>query len=108
MCLLSSLLVSLQAHQLDLTKHYVRLKFLIENQVQFYIPNPEEDIYDLVGLELNSLSHPLLRCSFITFILLGHHTSSKHPFSSSLLHTLITKSLFFLWNAKGAVSLHLS
>uniref|UniRef100_A0A673I7X3 T-lymphoma invasion and metastasis-inducing protein 1-like n=1 Tax=Sinocyclocheilus rhinocerous TaxID=307959 RepID=A0A673I7X3_9TELE len=51
-----------KAHQLDPTKHYVRLKFLIENQVQFYIPKPEEDIYDLVGLELNSLSHPLLRC----------------------------------------------
>uniref|UniRef100_A0A672KWR5 TIAM Rac1 associated GEF 1 n=1 Tax=Sinocyclocheilus grahami TaxID=75366 RepID=A0A672KWR5_SINGR len=50
-----------KAHQLDPTKHYVRLKLLIENQVQFYIPKPEEDIYDLVGLELNSLSHPLLR-----------------------------------------------
>uniref|UniRef100_A0A8C1XMC2 TIAM Rac1 associated GEF 1b n=1 Tax=Cyprinus carpio TaxID=7962 RepID=A0A8C1XMC2_CYPCA len=51
-----------KAHQLDPTKHYVRLKFLIENQVQFYIPKPEEDIYDLVGYELNSLSHPLLIC----------------------------------------------
>uniref|UniRef100_A0A8C1C4B0 TIAM Rac1 associated GEF 1 n=1 Tax=Cyprinus carpio carpio TaxID=630221 RepID=A0A8C1C4B0_CYPCA len=40
-----------KAHQLDPTKHYVRLKFLIENQVQFYIPKPEEDIYDLVGYE---------------------------------------------------------
>uniref|UniRef100_A0A8C2H795 TIAM Rac1 associated GEF 1b n=1 Tax=Cyprinus carpio TaxID=7962 RepID=A0A8C2H795_CYPCA len=84
-----------KAHQLDPTKHYVRLKFLIENQVQFYIPKPEEDIYDLVGYELNSLSHPLLICCLITFILLGHHTSSKHSFSSSLLHALITKSLFF-------------
>uniref|UniRef100_A0A673JSP1 T-lymphoma invasion and metastasis-inducing protein 1-like n=1 Tax=Sinocyclocheilus rhinocerous TaxID=307959 RepID=A0A673JSP1_9TELE len=37
-----------KAHQLDPTKHYVRLKLLIENQVQFYIPKPEEDIYDLV------------------------------------------------------------
>lgn len=37
-----------QAHQLDPTKHYLRLKFLIENQVQFYIPKPEEDICDLV------------------------------------------------------------
>uniref|UniRef100_A0A671PCC3 T-lymphoma invasion and metastasis-inducing protein 1-like n=1 Tax=Sinocyclocheilus anshuiensis TaxID=1608454 RepID=A0A671PCC3_9TELE len=90
-----------KAHQLDPTKHYVRLKFLIENQVQFYIPKPEEDIYDLVGLELNSLSHPLLRCSLITFILLGHHTSSKHPVSSSLLHALI----FLLWNTKGDVLL---
>lgn len=37
-----------QAHQLDPTKHYLRLKFLIENQVQFYIPKPEEDVSDLV------------------------------------------------------------
>lgn len=37
-----------QAHQLDPTKHYLRLKFLIENQVQFYIPKPEEDVCDLV------------------------------------------------------------
>lgn len=92
--LLLSLSVSLQAHQLDATKHYVRLKFLIENQVQFYIPKPEEDIYDLVGLELNSLSYPLVRCSFITFILLGHHTSSKHDFSSTLLLGLIAKPVF--------------
>lgn len=108
-CLLSSLSVSLQAHQLDATKHYVRLKFLIENQVQFYIPKPEEDIYDLVGLELNSLSHPLVRCSFITFILLGHLTSSKHAFSSTLLLCLIAKSLFYLWNTKAdPISHHLS
>uniref|UniRef100_A0A8C2ZUR2 TIAM Rac1 associated GEF 1 n=1 Tax=Cyclopterus lumpus TaxID=8103 RepID=A0A8C2ZUR2_CYCLU len=37
-----------KAHQLDPTKHYLRLKFLIENQVQFYIPKPEEDVCDLV------------------------------------------------------------
>ncbi len=37
-----------QAHYLDPTKHYLRLKFLIENQVQFYIPKPEEDVCDLV------------------------------------------------------------
>lgn len=40
--------VVMQAHQLDPTKHYLRLKFLIENQVQFYIPKPEEDVCDLV------------------------------------------------------------
>lgn len=40
--------VVIQAHQLDPTKHYLRLKFLIENQVQFYIPKPEEDVCDLV------------------------------------------------------------
>lgn len=37
-----------QAHELDPTKHYLRLKLLIENQVQFYTPKPEEDICDLV------------------------------------------------------------
>ncbi|XP_050984916.1 rho guanine nucleotide exchange factor TIAM1 isoform X4 [Labeo rohita] len=41
-----------KAHQLDPTKHYVRLKFLIDNQVQFYIPKPEEDIYDLLYKEI--------------------------------------------------------
>lgn len=59
-----------QAHQLDSTKHYLRLKFLIENQVQFYIPKPEEDVYDLVSefvavpyfspLTLDFLSSPSL------------------------------------------------
>ncbi|XP_073674148.1 rho guanine nucleotide exchange factor TIAM1 [Garra rufa] len=41
-----------KAHQLDHTKHYVWLKFLIDNQVQFYIPKPEEDIYDLLYKEI--------------------------------------------------------
>ncbi|KAL1261189.1 hypothetical protein QQF64_009016 [Cirrhinus molitorella] len=41
-----------KTHQLDHTKHYVRLKFLIDNQVQFYIPKPEEDIYDLLYKEI--------------------------------------------------------
>ncbi|XP_067307393.1 rho guanine nucleotide exchange factor TIAM1 isoform X1 [Pseudorasbora parva] len=41
-----------KAHQLDGTKHYVRLKFLIETRVQFYIPKPEEDIYDLLYKEI--------------------------------------------------------
>uniref|UniRef100_A0AAX7UV88 TIAM Rac1 associated GEF 1b n=1 Tax=Astatotilapia calliptera TaxID=8154 RepID=A0AAX7UV88_ASTCA len=41
LCVLESIC---KAHQLDPTKHYLRLKFLIENQVQFYIPKPEEDI----------------------------------------------------------------
>lgn len=47
-----------QAHELDPTKHYLRLKILIENQVQFYIPKPEEDICDLVcnSVRLSSLS----------------------------------------------------
>lgn len=54
------ILLPLQAHQLDPTKHYLRLKFLIENQVQFYIPKPEEDVCDLVCNHLL-----LLRQTFI-------------------------------------------
>uniref|UniRef100_A0A8B9QR96 TIAM Rac1 associated GEF 1 n=1 Tax=Anas platyrhynchos TaxID=8839 RepID=A0A8B9QR96_ANAPL len=32
--------------------HYLRLKFLIENQIQFYVPKPEEDIYELLYKEI--------------------------------------------------------
>ncbi|XP_049432951.1 rho guanine nucleotide exchange factor TIAM1 isoform X1 [Epinephelus fuscoguttatus] len=45
-----------KAHQLDPTKHYLRLKFLIENQVQFYIPKPEEDVCDLLYKEIELFS----------------------------------------------------
>lgn len=45
-----NLFLYLQTHELDPTKHYLRLKFFMENQTQFYIPKPEEDIYDLVYL----------------------------------------------------------
>ncbi|XP_071371608.1 rho guanine nucleotide exchange factor TIAM1-like [Centroberyx affinis] len=45
-----------KAHQLDPTKHYLRLKFLIENQVQFYIPKPEEDVCDLLYKEIELCS----------------------------------------------------
>ncbi|XP_041733832.2 rho guanine nucleotide exchange factor TIAM1 [Coregonus clupeaformis] len=41
-----------KAHQLDPTKHYIRLKFLLENQVQFYIPKPEEHLCDLLYKEI--------------------------------------------------------
>lgn len=37
-----------QAHQLDYSAHYLRLKFLMENKMLFYTPQPEEDIYELV------------------------------------------------------------
>lgn len=37
-----------QAHRLDHSAHYLRLKFLIENKMQHYVPKPEEDIYELV------------------------------------------------------------
>ncbi|XP_039634000.1 T-lymphoma invasion and metastasis-inducing protein 1 isoform X1 [Perca fluviatilis] len=45
-----------KAHQLDPTKHYLRLKFLIENQVQLYIPKPEEDVCDLLYKEIELCS----------------------------------------------------
>lgn len=45
---LNRVFLIVQAHKLDPTKHYLQLKFLIENKVQFYIPKPEEDICDLV------------------------------------------------------------
>ncbi|CAL8351656.1 unnamed protein product [Lota lota] len=45
-----------KAHQLDSTKHYLRLKFHIENQVQFYIPKPEEDVCDLLYKEIEICS----------------------------------------------------
>ncbi|XP_006628312.2 rho guanine nucleotide exchange factor TIAM1 [Lepisosteus oculatus] len=45
-----------KAHQLDPAKHYIRLKFLIENQVQFYNPKLEEDISDLLYKEIEICS----------------------------------------------------
>ncbi|XP_017538027.1 T-lymphoma invasion and metastasis-inducing protein 1 isoform X1 [Pygocentrus nattereri] len=45
-----------KAHGLDSTKHYLRLKFLIETQVQFYIPKPEEDVHDLLYKEIELCS----------------------------------------------------
>ncbi|XP_074535449.1 rho guanine nucleotide exchange factor TIAM1-like [Halichoeres trimaculatus] len=45
-----------KAHQLDPMKHYLRLKLLIENQVQFYIPKPEEDVCDLLYKEIELCS----------------------------------------------------
>lgn len=48
MCLKT--LCLLQTHQLDYSAHYLRLKFLIDNQFQFYVPKPEEEIYELVML----------------------------------------------------------
>uniref|UniRef100_A0AAV2J963 RBD domain-containing protein n=1 Tax=Knipowitschia caucasica TaxID=637954 RepID=A0AAV2J963_KNICA len=52
LCLLETIS---KAHDLDPTKHYLRLKFLMENQVQFYIPKPEEDVCDLVSAPPNIL-----------------------------------------------------
>uniref|UniRef100_A0A8C5G629 TIAM Rac1 associated GEF 1b n=1 Tax=Gouania willdenowi TaxID=441366 RepID=A0A8C5G629_GOUWI len=45
-----------KAHHLDPTKHYLRLKFLIENRIQFYIPKPDEDICDLLYREIELCS----------------------------------------------------
>ncbi|MED6245892.1 hypothetical protein ATANTOWER_009721, partial [Ataeniobius toweri] len=53
LCVLESIC---KTHELDPTKHYLRLKFLMENQVQFYIPKPEEDIYDLLYKEIELCS----------------------------------------------------
>uniref|UniRef100_A0A671PAH4 T-lymphoma invasion and metastasis-inducing protein 1-like n=2 Tax=Sinocyclocheilus anshuiensis TaxID=1608454 RepID=A0A671PAH4_9TELE len=41
-----------KAHRLELSKHYIRLKFLIDNQVQLYVPKPEEDLCDLLYKEI--------------------------------------------------------
>ncbi|XP_044522811.1 rho guanine nucleotide exchange factor TIAM1 [Gracilinanus agilis] len=41
-----------KAHQLDLAIHYLRLKFLIDNKMQYYVPKPEEDIYELLYKEI--------------------------------------------------------
>lgn len=40
---------SVQTHQLDPAAHYLRLRFLVENRLQVYVPQPEEDVYELVG-----------------------------------------------------------
>ncbi|KAM7248004.1 hypothetical protein CapIbe_000043 [Capra ibex] len=41
-----------KAHKLDHSAHYLRLKFLIENKIQYYVPKPEEDIYELLYKEI--------------------------------------------------------
>ncbi|XP_058040613.1 rho guanine nucleotide exchange factor TIAM1 isoform X2 [Ahaetulla prasina] len=41
-----------KAHQLDYSAHYVRLKFFVRNQIECYIPKPEEDIYELLYKEI--------------------------------------------------------
>ncbi|XP_051766868.1 rho guanine nucleotide exchange factor TIAM1 isoform X2 [Ctenopharyngodon idella] len=41
-----------RAHKLDLSKHYIRLKFLFDNQLQLYVPKPEEDLCDLLYKEI--------------------------------------------------------
>ncbi|XP_062869764.1 rho guanine nucleotide exchange factor TIAM1 [Trichomycterus rosablanca] len=41
-----------KVHSLDLSLHYLCLKFLIDNQVQLYIPKPEEELWDLLYNEI--------------------------------------------------------
>ncbi|XP_075053250.1 rho guanine nucleotide exchange factor TIAM1 isoform X1 [Mixophyes fleayi] len=41
-----------KTHQLDYTAHYLRLKFLSDNQPQHYIPRPEQEIYELLYKEI--------------------------------------------------------
>ncbi|XP_061137576.1 rho guanine nucleotide exchange factor TIAM1 isoform X2 [Syngnathus typhle] len=53
LCVLESIC---KAHQLDPTKHYLRLKFLMDNRVQYYVPKPEEDVCDLLYREVELCS----------------------------------------------------
>nr|XP_033805419.1 T-lymphoma invasion and metastasis-inducing protein 1 isoform X2 [Geotrypetes seraphini] len=41
-----------KAHQLNPSAHYLRLRFLIGNQTRYYIPKPDEDIYELLYKEI--------------------------------------------------------
>uniref|UniRef100_A0ACB8FIC4 T-lymphoma invasion and metastasis-inducing protein 1 n=1 Tax=Sphaerodactylus townsendi TaxID=933632 RepID=A0ACB8FIC4_9SAUR len=41
-----------QAHHLDYSAHCLRLKFLTGNQMQFYVPKSDEDIYELLYKEI--------------------------------------------------------
>lgn len=43
------LLLRPQTHQLDPAAHCLRLRFLVEDRLQVYEPQPEEELYDLVG-----------------------------------------------------------
>ncbi|XP_050835658.1 rho guanine nucleotide exchange factor TIAM1 isoform X3 [Serinus canaria] len=55
-----------KTHQLDCSAHYLRLKFLLENQMQFYVPKPEEEIYELVMLPTGLLYKEIEICQKIT------------------------------------------
>ncbi|XP_019518356.1 PREDICTED: T-lymphoma invasion and metastasis-inducing protein 1 [Hipposideros armiger] len=41
-----------KTHQLDHSAHYLRLKFLIGSKMHHYVPQPEEDIYELLYKEI--------------------------------------------------------
>ncbi|XP_036205936.1 T-lymphoma invasion and metastasis-inducing protein 1 isoform X2 [Myotis myotis] len=41
-----------KTHQLDPAAHYLRLRFLVENRLQVYVPQPEEDVYELLYQEI--------------------------------------------------------
>ncbi|XP_054830597.1 rho guanine nucleotide exchange factor TIAM1 isoform X2 [Eublepharis macularius] len=41
-----------KAHQLDYSAHCLRLKFMTGNQMQFYVPKSDEDIYELLYKEI--------------------------------------------------------
>ncbi|XP_060090328.1 rho guanine nucleotide exchange factor TIAM1 isoform X2 [Heteronotia binoei] len=41
-----------KTHQLDCSAHCLRLKFLTGNQMQFYVPKSDEDIYELLYKEI--------------------------------------------------------
>uniref|UniRef100_A0A8C5MAX8 TIAM Rac1 associated GEF 1 n=1 Tax=Leptobrachium leishanense TaxID=445787 RepID=A0A8C5MAX8_9ANUR len=41
-----------KAYHLDCTAHYLRLKFLTDSQRPYYLPKPEEELYDLLYKEI--------------------------------------------------------
>uniref|UniRef100_A0A8C7G0N4 TIAM Rac1 associated GEF 1 n=1 Tax=Oncorhynchus kisutch TaxID=8019 RepID=A0A8C7G0N4_ONCKI len=59
-----------KAHQLDSTKHYLRLKFLMDNQVQFYIPKPDEQLCDLSNIQ--PFCRFQLCCAYYIYFLSTH------------------------------------
>lgn len=61
----------LQAHYLDPTRHYLRLKFLMENQEKIYIPKPDEDVCDLVWCSL-------FRLNVSGFYMLNNHRKTQY------------------------------
>ncbi|KAL2094292.1 hypothetical protein ACEWY4_009011 [Coilia grayii] len=41
-----------KTHKLDPSLHYIRLKFTVDGQTQFYIPKPEEDVCEMLFKEI--------------------------------------------------------
>ncbi|XP_063059378.1 rho guanine nucleotide exchange factor TIAM1 isoform X2 [Engraulis encrasicolus] len=41
-----------KTHKLEPSMHYIRLKFMVDGQAQFYIPKPEEDVCEMLFKEI--------------------------------------------------------